>query len=143
MKIGSIFDNPANGGSQAVKPGYESSPAECRTCKNRKYQDGSNENVSFQSPSHIPASASSARVRAHESEHVANAYTKAEQEDGKVLSVGVSLRTAVCPECGRTYTAGGETRTVIQYPNENNPYQQNLKAADAAVFPGAAVDCTT
>ena len=29
------------------KPGYRSSPAECQTCKNRKYQDGSDENVSF------------------------------------------------------------------------------------------------
>ena len=31
----------------------EGSKGECQTCKNRKYQDGSNENVSFKSASHI------------------------------------------------------------------------------------------
>lgn len=32
------------GKSDVEKPGRKSSPAECETCKNRKYQDGSNEN---------------------------------------------------------------------------------------------------
>lgn len=33
------------------KPGRKSSPAECETCQNRKYQDGSNEmDVSFKAP---------------------------------------------------------------------------------------------
>ena len=31
------------GESEEVKPGRKSSPAECETCKNRKYQDGSDE----------------------------------------------------------------------------------------------------
>lgn len=31
------------GKSDVEKPGRKSSPAECETCKNRKYQDGSNE----------------------------------------------------------------------------------------------------
>ena len=30
----------------------EGSKGECQTCKNRKYQDGSNENVSFKSASY-------------------------------------------------------------------------------------------
>ena len=30
------------GKSDVEKPGRKSSPAECETCKNRKYQDGSN-----------------------------------------------------------------------------------------------------
>ena len=41
------------GKSDVEKPGRKSSPAECETCKNRKYQDGSDEMVSFKSASHI------------------------------------------------------------------------------------------
>ena len=35
------------------KPGRASSPKECKTCKERKYQDGSDENASFKSAQHI------------------------------------------------------------------------------------------
>ena len=42
-----VVVNP--GKSDMEKPGRKSSPAECETCKNRKYQDGSNEMVSFKS----------------------------------------------------------------------------------------------
>ena len=43
-----------NFGESTVKlPGRNSSPAECETCKNRKYQDGSDEMVSFKSAAHI------------------------------------------------------------------------------------------
>lgn len=113
---------------------------ECETCKNRKYQDGSNENVSFKSAAHISPQASGARVAAHEAEHVANAYTKAAEKGGKVISAGVSLKSAACPECGRIYVSGGETRTMIKYPNESNPYQQERRAQDAAFMTGAHVD---
>lgn len=140
MNIGGISNFNTGPASMTAKPGYESSPAECKTCKNRKYQDGSDENVSFKSASHIPASASGARVRAHEAEHVSNAYTKAAQNNGKVISAGVSIRTAVCPECGRVYTAGGETRTMIKYENESNPYQKNQKSIDAMKYSGANID---
>ena len=140
MNIGGISNFNTGFASAAAKPGYESSPAECETCKNRKYQDGSDENVSFKAASHISASASGARVRAHEAEHVSNAYTKAAQNNGKVISAGVSIRTAVCPECGRVYTAGGETRTMIKYENESNPYQKNQKSIDAVKYSGANID---
>ncbi len=140
MNIGSIPNYNISYGSSAVKPGYESSPEECQTCKSRKYQDGSDENVSFKSASHISPSASNARVRAHEAEHVANAYSKAALKDGEVVSASVSIRTSICPECGSTYTAGGETRTVIKYPDESNPYQQNQKSLDAAIYPGTNID---
>ncbi len=63
--------------SNIKQPGKKSSPAECETCANRKYQDGSDENVSFKSASHISPEASGSRVRAHEQEHVSNAYQKA------------------------------------------------------------------
>lgn len=107
-----------------TKPGYKSSPGECETCKSRKYQDGSDENVSFKSPTHVSPQSSEAAVRAHEAEHVANAYSKAAEKGGRVLSVGVSIHTAVCPECGRVYTAGGETRTLIATPKDD-PYSKN------------------
>ena len=113
---------------------------ECQTCKNRKYQDGSDEMVSFKSAAHVSPQAAAGRVRAHEGEHVSNAYDKAAQKNGTVVYASVSIHTSVCPECGRTYVSGGTTNTAIRYPNEDNPYQKNRKAADATVFPGANFD---
>lgn len=113
---------------------------ECQTCKDRKYQDGSNEgNVSFKAPGHISPEASAAVVMSHEGEHVANAFSKAAQNNGKVVSASVSLQTGVCPECGKTYVAGGTTRTQIKY-NEENPYDKNKKIADETVLKGMNID---
>ncbi|MDE7265918.1 MAG: hypothetical protein K2N89_00420 [Lachnospiraceae bacterium] len=126
---------------EVKKPGRKSSPAECETCKNRKYQDGSDEgNVSFKSPSHISPESAAAKVRAHENEHVSNAYKKAAQKNGKVMNASVSIQTAICPECGRTYVAGGLTKTAIKYKNEDNPYTKNQKELDALSLRGANVD---
>ncbi|MBD5551691.1 MAG: hypothetical protein HDQ96_11060 [Lachnospiraceae bacterium] len=124
------------------KPGRASSPEECQTCKERKYQDGSDENVSFKSAQHISPASAGARVRAHEGEHVSNAYTKAQEEGGKVLQASVSIKTAICPECGRTYVAGGTTRTKISYPNEDNPYQKERKFQQGMGFRGDNIDMT-
>lgn len=88
----------------------------CETCEKRKYKDGSDENVSFKAAAHISPEAAAGQVRAHEGEHVANAYTKAEEKGGKVLSVSVRLQTSVCPECGKNYVSGGTTSTRITYP---------------------------
>ena len=81
MTIGSVqFNDPASkvirdpNASNITSPGRKSSPAECETCSNRKYQDGSDEMVSFKSAAHISPEASASRVRAHEQEHVSNAY---------------------------------------------------------------------
>lgn len=123
-----------------VKLGRRSSPAECQTCKERKYQDGSNENVSFKSPTHISPNAAAGAVRAHEGEHVANAYSKAAQGNGKVIRASVSIHTSICPECGTSYVSGGTTSTMIKYQNEENPYTQNLKGSDAAAFIGKNFD---
>ena len=120
--------------------GRKSSPAECETCKNRTYQDGSNENVSFKSAQHISPEAAGAAVRAHEGEHVSNAYKQAAQNNGKVLNASVQIKTAVCPECGRTYVAGGTTYTQIKYVNETNPYQKNLRSQDRTKYVGMNVD---
>lgn len=116
---------------------------ECQTCKNRKYQDGSDEMVSFKSAAHISPEAAGAAVRGHEGEHVSNAYKKAFQEGGKVVSVGVSIHTAVCPECGRTYVSGGTTHSVISTPtneDKKNPYTQNKNALSKANSPGLVMD---
>jgi len=125
---------------ESKKIGGASPSGECETCKNRRYQDGSNENVSFKSATHISPNAAGAAVRAHEGEHVSNAYTKAAQDNGKVVNASVAIHTSVCPECGRTYVSGGTTNTTIKYTNESNPYQQNRKALDAAYLIGANID---
>lgn len=135
---GKVIVNP--GESTKVAPGRKSSPAECETCKNRKYQDGSDEMVSFKSAAHISPSASASRVRAHEQEHVNNAYTKAAQNNGKVLSASVALKSAICPECGRSYVAGGTTTTQIKYQDESNPYTKNKKSQDAISLIGNNLD---
>ena len=130
--------NPSESTNKA--PGRTSSPAECETCKNRKYQDGSDEMVSFKSAQHISPQAAAGRVRGHEAEHVSNAYKKAAMNNGKVLQASVSIKTAVCPECGRTYVSGGETATKIKYSNEDNPYQQARKNMDKQGTLGANFD---
>lgn len=123
-----------------VNPGRRSSPAECKTCRERKYQDGSNENVSFKAATHISPRAAASAVRAHEGEHVANAYSKAAENNGKVVRASVSIHTAVCPECGTTYVSGGTTDTVIKYDKEDNPYRKNLKSAEGSILLGANFD---
>ena len=90
---------------------------------------------------HISPEASASTVRAHEQEHVSNAYKKASQGGGKVISANVSLKRAICPECGRSYVSGGTTSTKISYPNEQtNPYAKNKKSADASVLIGSNID---
>ncbi len=125
-EIGKAEKNP--GESEIKAPGRKSSPAECETCKERKYQDGSDEMVSFKSASHISPTEAPTAVRAHEGEHVSNAYKKAAQEGGKVLRASVTIKMAICPECGRSYVSGGQTDTCIKFPKDDNPYNKNLKS---------------
>ena len=110
----------------------------CEACANRKYQDGSDEMVSFKSATHISPEAAATAVRAHEGEHVSNAYDKAEKNDGKVLRASVAIHTSICPECGRTYVSGGTTTTSIRYNNDE--YSKNAKEQDATFVPGKDVD---
>lgn len=131
---------PDNAAERQEKIAKTTGSEECQTCKERKYQDGSNENVSFKAAAHVSPQAAGAAVRAHEGEHVANAYDKAEKDGGKVLQAAVKIKTAICPECGRTYVAGGTTTTQIRYGNEDNPYQKAKKAADAGAIKGMNVD---
>lgn len=106
------------------------SAIECQTCKNRTYQDGSNDpGVSFKTPGHIDPVSAGVVVRAHEQEHVSNEQAKARAEGRRVVSQSVSITTATCPECGRVYVSGGVTRTVTaseknSQGNTESPYKQ-------------------
>ena len=139
MRKAAGLETPADKLEEKIKKRCDPN-CECETCKNRKYVDGSDEMVSFKSPQHIPTAAVATRVRAHEQEHVSNAYTKAAEGNGKVLQASVAIHTAVCPECGRTYVSGGTTTTRIAYYNESNPYQRDLKLQDSTKYAGRNVD---
>lgn len=132
-----------DGRVSGVNDGHNSPGGECETCKNRKYQDGSDEMVSFKTAQHMSPESAGARVRAHEQEHVSNAYTEAAQNNGKVIRASVAIHTAICPECGRSYVSGGTTSTQIKYSNEENPYQKDLKATDHIKYAGMNKDITT
>lgn len=126
-----VYETARNGGKPGMEeggiPGAQSGePAnalaaakaqrvECRTCANRTYQDRSNDSgVSFQTPTKISPSSAPAAVMSHEMEHVSREKANAERDDRQVLSQTVLLKFDICPECGRTYVAGGETRTVTR-----------------------------
>ncbi len=101
----------------------------CETCDSRKYQDGSDDpGVSFKTPQHISPETSAATVMGHEQEHVVREQAKATQEDREVVSQSVTLHGSVCPECGRSYIAGGKTRTVTKEKDtqEAELYKGNL-----------------
>lgn len=134
------IEDPEKEKEEKERKGIEDPSEECQTCKNRKYKDGSDEMVSFKTPTKISPESAAAAVRAHEQEHVSNAYAKAAQKNGKVIAASVSIHTAVCPECGRTYISGGTTHTQIKYYNEDNPYQKGLKSADRAKYSGMNLD---
>jgi len=112
---------------------------ECATCASRKYQDGSDENVSFKSAAHISPEASAAKVKAHENEHVSNAYKEAEEKGGRVVRSSVSLKTSICPECGRSFVAGGLTKSTIAY-SKDDAYSKAQKAYEADVMKGNNVN---
>lgn len=85
---------------------------ECQTCKERKYQDGSDDpGVSFKTAQHIAPELAAAEVRGHEMEHVVREQASAQRQDRRVVSQSVTYHTAICPECGKAYVSGGTTRT--------------------------------
>lgn len=108
-------------GAESVQKTMEE--GECQTCKERKYQDGSNDpGVSFKTASHIAPEAAGAAVRGHEMEHVVREQAKAQREGRRVINQSVSIHTAICPECGKTYVSGGTTRTTTAAePKQEQP----------------------
>lgn len=107
---------------------------ECETCKNRRYQDQSDDpGVSFKSASKIAPGMVSSAVRGHEQEHVVRERAKAEREGREVVSQNVIIKTAICPECGKSYVAGGETITVTKkVPESNEQPNENTNGVDGA-----------
>ena len=85
---------------------------ECQTCKERKYQDGSdNPGVSFKTPTNVAPELAASAVRGHEQEHIALEQAEARREGREVVFQSVTYHTAICPECGKVYVSGGTTRT--------------------------------
>lgn len=137
---GNTVESAINNNSSDSAPVLKINKGECQTCKERKYVDGSNEsNVSFKSPGHISPEASKAVVSAHEQQHVSNARREGSKEGAQLVSASVTLKTAICPECGSSYVAGGTTRTQIKY-TENNPYDSARKIIEGSFLKGQNVD---
>ncbi len=109
---------------------------ECKTCEQRKYQDGSDDmGVSYQTPTRIDPDQVASAVRGHEMEHVVREQAKAQREGRKVVSQSVTLHTAICPECGKAYISGGTTRTVTAAAPEKT---QDAEPQQSGVFSAVA-----
>lgn len=101
----------------------------CQTCKNRRYQDRSDDpGVSFKSAAKAKGDAGTA-VRSHEQEHVTRDRAEAEREGREVVSQNVRIKTDVCPECGKTYVAGGETTTVTRAKQPDSRFSVGMSDA--------------
>lgn len=95
--------------------GGKEEDGKCETCEHRKYQDGSNDpGVSFKNASKIDPSVAEAMVRGHEQEHVSHNQAKAKEENKEIVYQSVRIKHGICPECGKSYVAGGETVTVTR-----------------------------
>ncbi len=111
---------------------------ECQTCKNRRYQDGSDDmGVSFQTPTKIDPKAAASKVKSHEMEHVSRNQVKAEREGREIVSQSVTLSTAICPECGKVYVSGGLTRTVTRGASDS---RFNVGMSDPSQSKGGMFD---
>lgn len=101
---------------------------DCKTCAERTYVDGSDDpGVSFKTPGKIAPEASASVVLSHELEHVSNEQAKAQAENREVVSQSVTLHASICPECGKSYIAGGVTKTVTQNKKEYTLPEEFLK----------------
>lgn len=84
---------------------------ECQTCKERKYQDGSDDpGASFKTPTNVAPELAASAVRGHEQEHIAREQAEARREGREVVSQSVTYHSAICPGCGKVYVSGGTTR---------------------------------
>jgi hypothetical protein len=127
IRYGEQEEAPHVSGAPVESPAEVMEEGECQTCSQRKYQDGSDDpGVSFKTPAHIAPEQAAAVVRGHEMEHVTREQAKAEREDRKVVQQSVTLHTAICPECGKSYISGGTTRTTTaaQDTPEPEPVEQ-------------------
>ncbi|MCI8400183.1 MAG: hypothetical protein HFF90_12440 [Oscillibacter sp.] len=124
----------AEGAQAALEEG------ECQTCKERKYQDESDDmGVSYQTPTNIAPDQAASAVRGHEMEHVYREQAKAEREDRKVISQSVTIHTAICPECGKAYVSGGTTRTTTAAKQDTVQAAQQAQQEQSRRTPFSAV----
>ncbi len=122
--------NPNLEGTKSAQEVMEE--GECQTCKERKYQDGSDDpGVSFKTPTNVAPEQAASAVRGHENEHVVREQAKARSEGRRVVSQSVTYHTAICPECGKAYVSGGTTRTVTKAADSQQPQQQPKENQDA------------
>jgi len=107
---------------ESKSPSEVMEEGECQTCKERKYQDGSDDpGVSFKTATRLTPEEAATAVRGHEMEHVVRERAKAEREDRRVVQQSVTLHNSICPECGKVYISGGVTRTVTKSDPEPDP----------------------
>jgi hypothetical protein len=121
---------PTAGPQTGVTPAAQGAQVEeCQTCRNRQYQDRSDDpTVSFQTPTRVSREGAYEAVVAHEKEHVQHEQARAQATGRKVVYQQVSVRTSVCPECGRTYVSGGETVTATTAdPKQDRTGQNRLE----------------
>lgn len=109
----------------------EKDSGECQTCKNRKYQDGSDDpGVSFKTAGKIDPANAEAVVRGHEYEHVNRNQSKAAREDKEIVYQSVIIKHGICPECGDSYVTGGQTTTVTK-PKSDERYEVGMKDSES------------
>ena len=114
--------------NEAKSPQEVIEEAECQTCKERKYQDGSDDpGVSFKTPTNVAPEQAASAVRGHENEHVVREQAEARREDRRVVSQSVTYHTDICPECGKVYVSGGTTRTVTKANTEQESAQRQAQ----------------
>lgn len=124
---------------EAKSPQEVMEEGECQTCKERKYQDGSDDpGVSFKTPTNVAPEQAASAVRGHENEHVVREQAKAQRNDRRVVSQSVTYHTAICPECGKVYVSGGTTRTVTKANNSQQADQQSQQQDPRKPFSAVA-----
>ncbi|MDE6840126.1 MAG: hypothetical protein K2P49_04605 [Oscillospiraceae bacterium] len=137
----------AAGGQKEAAPALEDAKSarevmeegECQTCKERKYQDGSDDpGVSFKTPTNIAPEQAASAVRGHENEHVVREQAEARRENRKVVSQSVTYHTSICPECGKAYVSGGTTRTVTKAGESQQADQQSQQQDPRTPFSAVA-----
>lgn len=135
---------PADSAQEAEKspsPQESMEEEECQTCKNRKYQDGSDDpGVSFKTATRLSPEKAAAAVRGHEMEHVTREQAKAEREGRKVVQQSVTIHTAICPECGDVYVSGGTTRTTTAKDTAQEQEEQQQSQQARANLVGQVLD---
>lgn len=122
----------ANGDEQMtqseIRAKKRSGEIECQTCKSRKYVDGSDDaGVSFKTPQHVGASQSASAVIGHEMQHYSRETADAKLNGGEVVSASISIDRKTCPECGRSYVAGGQTRVTKRFDKDKKAESEYFK----------------